>query len=75
MAQKGEEDKMNIRPIKREDLAQVAEFEKEISVISFGGEAVTVLEFHQRKLEKAIPREGKACSFWSWKARWPAGYG
>ncbi|WP_239551531.1 GNAT family N-acetyltransferase [Paenibacillus elgii] len=57
MAQKGEENKMNIRPIKQEDVAQVAEFEKEISVISFGSEAVTDLEFHRRKLEKAIPRE------------------
>lgn len=32
---------MNIRPIEQEDLAQVAEFEKEISVIWFGSEAIT----------------------------------
>lgn len=48
---------MNIRSIEQKDLAAVAEFEKEISVISFGSEAVTELEFHRRKLEKAIAHE------------------
>ncbi|GIP35042.1 GNAT family N-acetyltransferase [Paenibacillus sp. J2TS4] len=55
---------MNIRPIEERDLAEVAEYEKEIALISFGGEAVTELEFHRRKLEKAIPQEGKGMLVW-----------
>nr|WP_150959480.1 GNAT family N-acetyltransferase [Aneurinibacillus sp. XH2] len=48
---------MKIRTIQESDLEIIAEYEKEISVISFGSEAVTDLEFHRRKLAKAIPQE------------------
>lgn len=50
---------MNIRPITALDLAAVADYEREISIKSFGDQAVTDLAFHVRKLEKAMPKEGK----------------
>ncbi|MEK8129598.1 GNAT family N-acetyltransferase [Paenibacillus filicis] len=38
-------------------MTQVAKWEREISVISFGEEAITDLDFHLHKLEKAMIRE------------------
>lgn len=48
---------MIIRQIEERDLAEVAKWEREISKISFGEEAITDLAFHLRKLEKAMIRE------------------
>ena len=48
---------MKIRPITTQDVPTIAEYEKEISLISFGDEAITDLVFHQQKLTKAMPKE------------------
>lgn len=48
---------MIIRQIEVRDLTEVAKWEREISIISFGEEAVTDLAFHLHKLEKAMIRE------------------
>ena len=48
---------MIIRQIEARDLTEIANWEREISVISFGDEAITDIEFHWRKLEKAMLRE------------------
>ncbi|ACL75447.1 GNAT family N-acetyltransferase [Ruminiclostridium cellulolyticum] len=44
---------INIRPIKETDIPVIAEFEKEICIISFGDTAVTDLDVHQKKLLKS----------------------
>jgi len=46
-----------IRQIEARDLAGIAKWEREISKISFGDEAITDLTFHLQKLEKAMTRE------------------
>jgi len=46
-----------IRQIEVRDLCDVAKWEREISKISFGDEAITDLAFHLQKLEKAMTRE------------------
>ncbi len=46
-----------VREIAQSDLVEIAEFEKDISLISFGHEAVTDLDFHMRKLETAMAKE------------------
>jgi len=48
---------MIIRQIEAHDLTEIAKWEREISKISFGEEAITDLAFHLRKLEKAMIRE------------------
>lgn len=48
----------NIREINETDFATVAQFEIEISEISFGEKAITDLEFHYKKLLKAKDRHG-----------------
>lgn len=49
-------DKINIRPIKESDILTIAEFEKEICIISFGDTAVTDLDVHQKKLLKSYKK-------------------
>lgn len=51
--------KLPIRQIELDDIAVIAEFERDISVISFGEEAITDPRFHARKLEKALHYEKK----------------
>ncbi|AZS15576.1 GNAT family N-acetyltransferase [Paenibacillus lutimineralis] len=46
-----------IRQIEAHDLTEIAKWEREISKISFGEEAITDLSFHLHKLEKAMIRE------------------
>ncbi|TYQ14597.1 UNVERIFIED_CONTAM: ribosomal protein S18 acetylase RimI-like enzyme [Acetivibrio alkalicellulosi] len=48
---------MIIRKIQEKDINLIAEMEREISIISFGDEAITELDFHIRKLQKAMPKE------------------
>lgn len=48
---------MIIRKIQTKDIGTIAEFEKEISIISFGDEAITELDFHEEKLRKAMTKE------------------
>jgi len=48
---------MIIRQIESRDLQEIANWEREIAMISFGEEAITELAFHSRKLEKAMQRE------------------
>ncbi|UHA74000.1 GNAT family N-acetyltransferase [Paenibacillus sp. 481] len=48
---------MPIREMQQHDIATIARFETDISVISFGEEAVTDLGFHAKKLEKALRYE------------------
>jgi GNAT superfamily N-acetyltransferase len=45
---------MNIRKLKTEDIPKVAEFEKEISLISFADEAIDDTDFYIKKLNKFI---------------------
>ncbi len=49
-------DKVDIRPIKESDILTIAEFEKEICIISFGDTAVTDLDVHQKKLLKSYKK-------------------
>ena len=68
---------MKIRIIEPGDAPVLAEFESEISRISFQEEAITDLEFHRQKILKAIPKEregmlvldnhGEICG-WLWMA-------
>jgi L-amino acid N-acyltransferase YncA len=68
---------MKIRTIEPEDVPVLAEYESEISLISFQEEAITDPEFHQQKILKAIPKEkegmlvldndGEICG-WLWMA-------
>lgn len=48
---------MVIRKMQTEDIDVIAEFEREISIISFGDEAIIDLDFHRRKLEKSMTKE------------------
>ncbi|MCM3039662.1 GNAT family N-acetyltransferase [Paenibacillus motobuensis] len=48
---------MIIRQIEARDLTEIAKWEREISKISFGEEAIMDLSFHLHKLEKAMIRE------------------
>lgn len=48
---------MPIRVMEHHDIVQVAQIEIEISVISFGRDAVIDPQFHIKKLEKAIRNE------------------
>lgn len=50
-------DNIKVRMIQENDISVVAQFEKEISIISFGDEAVTDLDFHRKKIKKAMARE------------------
>lgn len=68
---------MRIRTIEPGDAPVLAEYESEISRISFQEEAITDLEFHRQKILKAIPKEregmlvldneGEICG-WLWMA-------
>ncbi len=49
-------DKVDIRPIRESDILTIAEFEKEICIISFGDTAVTDLDVHQKKLLKSYKK-------------------
>lgn len=68
-------DKVDIRPIKESDILTIAEFEKEICIISFGDTAVTDLDVHQKKLLKSYKKNpegmfvltvGEKISGWLW---------
>ncbi|MCL2461535.1 MAG: GNAT family N-acetyltransferase [Defluviitaleaceae bacterium] len=48
---------MNIRQITEPDIPTLSTFEKEISEISFGDEAVTDLDFHARKIRKSLGKD------------------
>lgn len=52
-------DKVDIRPIKESDILTIADFEKEICIISFGDTAVTDLDVHQKKLLKSYKKNPK----------------
>jgi len=47
----------NIRQAQESDIPALAGFEAEISVISFGGEAVTDPDFHARKIRKSMDKD------------------
>lgn len=55
---------MTIRWIEMKDVQEVAGWEREIAILSFGNEAVTDLAFHVRKLEKAVQRERLGMLVW-----------
>ncbi|MGG4220601.1 GNAT family N-acetyltransferase [Paenibacillus jamilae] len=55
---------MTIRLIEMKDVQQVAEWEREIAILSFGDEAITDLAFHMRKLEKAAQYEPAGMLVW-----------
>lgn len=48
---------MNIRTIKVDDIPTIAKFERDISIISFGEEAITDLEFHEKKIRNQMKKE------------------
>jgi ribosomal protein S18 acetylase RimI-like enzyme len=50
---------MTIRKAEKKDLPQIAEFEKEISIISFGDEAIVDLAFHEKKLTKSYDKNSE----------------
>ncbi|MCY9513734.1 GNAT family N-acetyltransferase [Paenibacillus apiarius] len=50
---------MPIREMEPNDVATIAKFETDISVISFGEDAITDPQFHAKKLEKALRYEKK----------------
>jgi L-amino acid N-acyltransferase YncA len=50
---------MKIRTIEERDIPAVAEFERDIAVVSFRESAMTDLSFHQKKLGKALDRESE----------------
>lgn len=64
-----------IRKAESRDIPQIAEFEKEISIISFGDEAIVDLAFHEKKLKKSFDKnpegmfvleaDGAVCG-WLW---------
>lgn len=68
---------MKIRTIEPGDVPVLAEYESEISLISFQEEAITDLEFHRQRILKAISKEregmlvldnaGEICG-WLWMA-------
>lgn len=55
---------MAIRLIEAKDLQEIAGWEREIAIISFGEEAITDIAFHLRKLEKAVQRERSGMLVW-----------
>lgn len=55
---------MTIRWINVNDVQEIAGWEREIAILSFGEEAVTDIAFHVRKLEKAMPRERSGMFVW-----------
>ncbi|MFR3484763.1 MAG: hypothetical protein ACLTXL_15460 [Clostridia bacterium] len=57
---------MTIRNIEETDVPVLAEFEREIAVISFGDSAVVDVLFHQKKIRKAMQR-GRERGCWSWR--------
>jgi len=48
---------VKIRTIEPQDFPVIAEFEKEISIISFGLEAITDLDFYKKKLAHSYKKE------------------
>ena len=48
---------MEIRSIQESDIEKIALYELEISKISFGIDAITDIDFHKKKISKAIPAE------------------
>ena len=48
---------MIIEEIKEEDIEKIALMEKEISIISFGEDAILDIEFHKKKILKALDKE------------------
>ena len=68
---------MTIRTIRKSDTTILAQFEQEISTISFGADAVFDLDFYKRKIEKAMLKEqqgmlvlevDEAVAGWLWMA-------
>ncbi len=55
---------MTIRWIEAKDVQEIAGWEREIAILSFGNEAVTDIAFHVRKLEKAMVRERSGMFVW-----------
>ncbi|MFF2908934.1 GNAT family N-acetyltransferase [Paenibacillus sp. NPDC057934] len=67
-----------IRTIQSSDIALIAKFEREISLISFGDDAITDLSFHEEKIKKAMDKEREGMmvlelerniSGWLWMAK------
>jgi len=48
---------MKIRTVEPADIPVLAEYEREIALISFQEDAITDLEFHRQKIVKAVPKE------------------
>jgi predicted N-acetyltransferase YhbS len=48
---------MFVRKITEKDIDALAEFEKEIALISFGDEAVTDLNHHRKRISKSLEKE------------------
>lgn len=68
---------MVIKEIEKEDIEQIASFEQEISEISFGEDAIIDIQFHKKKIIKAmnserdgmfVLHEGKEIIGWLWMA-------
>lgn len=64
-----------IRRLQEKDIPCIAEYEKEISIISFGDEAITDIDFHARKIRKGYDKNndgmfvltvGDEISGWLW---------
>lgn len=69
---------MNIRTIEESDLDTIAEFEKEIVIVSFEEEAIVDLRFHRKKLAESLAKEregmlvateGAKILGWIWMSR------
>lgn len=45
-----------IKPVHDGDFKRLAEFEKEISIISFGNEAITDIDFHERRIRNGFEK-------------------
>jgi L-amino acid N-acyltransferase YncA len=50
---------MEIREITYDDTDTLAQFEKEIAIISFGDEAIVDIEMHKKRIDKAIRMKSK----------------
>ncbi len=50
---------ITIRKAETTDIPRLAEFEKEISIISFGDEAIVDLAFHEKKLRKSYDKNSE----------------
>ncbi|MDR1664905.1 MAG: GNAT family N-acetyltransferase [Clostridiales bacterium] len=68
-------EKSIIRRAVSADIPALAEYEREISVISFGGEAITDLAHHEKRLRKSMEQDsggmfvlekGSAVAGWLW---------